>query len=85
MLTALKRGFSTSRSFDNLDLMNHYLAASRFPLLLIYFRAKWNPNCLLADQHITQLKLRNQALEIVKVDTDVAAKISKHYAVKAEP
>jgi hypothetical protein len=35
--------------------MNHYLAANKFSHTLVYFRANWNPNCMLTDQHINKL------------------------------
>jgi hypothetical protein len=35
--------------------MNHYLAANKFSHTLVYFRANWNPNCTLTDQHINKL------------------------------
>ena len=65
--------------------MNHYLAANKFPHTLVYFRANWNPNCTLTDQHITKLASENNGIQIIKVDSDVAHKIARNYSVKAEP
>jgi thiol-disulfide isomerase/thioredoxin len=65
--------------------MNHYLAANQFPHLLVYFRANWNPNCKLTDQHINKIASENGSLQVLTVDSDVAHKIARHYSVKAEP
>lgn len=83
--SVLKRFYSNLKSFENLEELNHYLAANKFPHTLVYFRANWNPNCTLTDQHINKLASEQGALQIVKVDSDVANKIARHYSVKAEP
>jgi hypothetical protein len=53
--TVLRRFYSNLKSFDNLEQLNHYLAANRFAHTLVYFRANWNPNCTLTDQHVNKL------------------------------
>jgi len=83
--SVLKRFYSNLKSFDNLEELNHYLAANKFAHTLVYFRANWNPNCTLTDQHINKLASEQNALQIIKVDSDVAHKIARHYSVKAEP
>jgi len=65
--------------------MNRYLAQKMAPYTLVYFRANWNPNCALTDQHIDKIASQNGSLEVIKVDSDVAHKIARHYSVKAEP
>jgi thiol-disulfide isomerase/thioredoxin len=53
--------------------------------VIVYFTAKWNPYCRITDEHIGELAAAFQQVEIVKVDSDVAPKIARHYLVKAEP
>ena len=53
--TVIRRFYSNLKSFDNLEQLNHYLAANKFPHTLVYFRANWNPNCTLTDQHVNKL------------------------------
>jgi hypothetical protein len=55
MIRNLRRFYSNLRTFDNLDLMNKFLAVQKYSHTLVYFRANWNPNCILTDQHINQL------------------------------
>lgn len=61
------------------------MASSKFSHTLVYFRANWNPNCTLTDQHINKLAADNADLQIIKVDSDTSSKIARHYSVKAEP
>ncbi len=63
--------------------MNQYLATNKFPHTLVYFRANWNPNCRLTDQHVQKLAAENGGLQMIKVDSDVAHKIARHYSVRA--
>ncbi len=63
--------------------MNHYLAANRFAHTLVYFRANWNPNCNLTDKHIQKIASENASLQVIKIDSDVASKIARHYSVRA--
>lgn len=83
--TIIKRLYANIRSFENLEEMNHFLAANQFPHTLVYFRANWNPNCTLTDNHIQKIASENQSLQIIKIDTDAANKIARHYSVRAEP
>lgn len=41
--------FSRLKYFENLDLLNEYLSVQKFPINILYFRATWNPSCLLTD------------------------------------
>ena len=41
--------FATLKRFAELDLMNHYLASNKFPFVIVYFTAKWNPYCKITD------------------------------------
>lgn len=61
------------------------MEVNKFSHTLVYFRANWNPNCALTDQHINKLASENGSLQIIKVDSDVSHKIARHYSVKAEP
>lgn len=81
----LKFGYANLKTFDNLEAMNHHLAANQFSYTLVYFRANWNPNCALTDQHISEFASENPEVHCIKVDSDVAPKIAKHYGVRAEP
>lgn len=85
MLRAARLSFGTIKQFTELNLLTHYLASNRFPFLIVYFTAKWNPYCKITDEHITELANTFQQVEIIKIDSDVAPKIAKHYLVKAEP
>jgi thioredoxin-like negative regulator of GroEL len=53
--------------------------------VLVYFTAKWNPACSITDEHINMLAKSYDQIEIVKIDSDEAPKIAKHYHVRAEP
>lgn len=77
--------YSNIRSFENLELLNSFLLTNKFPHLLVYFRAAWNPQCVESDKHIQHMAATHRFLEIVTVDSDVAPKIARHYAVKSEP
>lgn len=76
--------FTRLKYFENLDLLNEYLSVQKFPVNILYFRAAWNPSCLLTDQHIKQFAKVHQA-PIIRVDSDVAPKIAQHYGVTSEP
>ncbi len=62
--------------------MNTHLLKNKYTHLLVYFRSSWNPQCDITDQHITQLAGENRFLEVIKVDSDLAPKIVKHYGVR---
>lgn len=47
--TAGKTFFGAIKQFTELNLMNHYLASNKFPFLIVYFTAKWNPYCRITD------------------------------------
>ncbi len=85
MLRTIRFFSSNLKTFTELEALNQYLAKNKFDRTLVYFRANWNPNCSLTDQHITRIATENPDTEVIKVDSDVSPKISKHYGVKAEP
>ena len=86
MILRLSQNFSRNlKSFDNLETLNGYLALHKPTHTVVYFRASWNPNCRQSDRDAEKLAATHPHLQIVKVDTDLAPKIAKHYAVKAEP
>lgn len=41
--------FSTIKQFTELQVLNKYLEANKYPYVLVYFTAKWNPACKIAD------------------------------------
>lgn len=84
-LAAGRAAFGAIKQFTELNLLTHYLASNRLPFVIVYFTAKWNPYCRITDEHVNELAASFQQVEIVKVDSDVAPKIAKHYLVKAEP
>ena len=75
---------SRIRNFENLELFNEYLAVQMFPTHLVYFRAAWNPACSLTEQHINAFAQKHD-INIFRIDSDVAPKISQHYGVRSEP
>jgi thiol-disulfide isomerase/thioredoxin len=81
----IRYSFTAIKHFNELPLMSHYLASNKFPFVIVYFTAKWNPYCRITDEHIRELAENYQQVEIIKIDSDVAPKIAKHYLVKAEP
>lgn len=83
MLRALVGRFSTIKQFTELDHLNHYLASNKYPYLIVYFTAKWNPYCKITDEHINELATSFSQIEIIKINSDVAPKIARHYLVKA--
>ena len=52
MLRKLFAGFSRVRQFSELETLNTYLSANRYPYVMVYFIAKWNPACRVADEHV---------------------------------
>ncbi len=82
---AIRCTFATIKQFTEMPLLSHYLASNKFPFVIVYFTAKWNPYCRITDEHVRELASNFQQVEIVKIDSDVAPKIAKHYLVKAEP
>lgn len=86
MLTrVIKRFASNLKTFDKLEELNKYLAARQAPQTVVYFRAAWNPQCEQADQDILKFATANPGIDFIKVDSDAAPKIAKHYSVRAEP
>lgn len=77
--------YSNLRSFGTLEEMNQHLLKHKYVHSLIYFRASWNPQCIIADQQLNQLAASNRFLEIIKVDADTSPKIARHYSVRTEP
>lgn len=84
MLTKIIYRTSRIKPFENLDLLNEYLDVQKLPMNLVYFRAAWNPACVLTDQHIQQFSLKHP-IEIIKIESDVSRRIAEHYGVRAEP
>ena len=52
-------------------------------MTVVYFRANWNPNCMQADRDAEQFAANNAHLDVIKIDSDAAPKIAKHYSVRA--
>ena len=78
----IRMAFTRIKYFENLDLLNEYLNVQKFPINLLYFRATWNPACVLTDEHVRQF-VQSHSLEVVRVDSDVAPKIANHYGVRS--
>jgi thioredoxin-like negative regulator of GroEL len=78
-------GYSNLRNFSSLEELNAHLQSTRQNHTLVYFRAGWNPQCEQADQQLDQLAAHNHFLQVIKVDSDLAPKIARHYGVKSEP
>lgn len=72
-------------SFTALEEMNHHLEHHKYPYLLVYFTAKWNPVCKVSDQHVNEIRLAFPHVAVATVSSDAAPDIAKHYLVKAEP
>lgn len=86
MLTKSIRSFVHNlKTFTSLEEMNSYLRTNRPAQNIVYFRANWNPQCQESDKEIIRVATENPGLDIIKIDSDAAPKIAKHYAVKAEP
>lgn len=77
--------YSNLKSFTSLEELNQHLLKNKFAHALVYFRASWNPQCIVADQQLTNLAGKNRFLEVIKVDSDVSPKIARHYGVRSEP
>lgn len=77
--------YSNLRSFTVLEELNAHLAKQQYAHTLVYFRASWNPQCEIADQQLNQLAAKNRFLEVIKVDSDIAPKIARHYQARTEP
>jgi thiol-disulfide isomerase/thioredoxin len=52
---------------------------------MVYFTARWNPACKIADEHVELVANRYNMMEIIKIDSDVSPQIKSHYNVRAEP
>lgn len=85
MIRSFRRLFSNVKTFNNLEAMNQYLGKNKFSHTVVYFRANWNPNCTITDQHFNDLAKETAGVQFIKVDSDEAPKIAKHYGVRAEP
>lgn len=86
MLTKVIRRFTHNlKNFDNLEELNKYLEINKFPNTLVYFRANWNPQCQESDQDIQKFASKYSGYQVIRVDSDAAPKIAKHYSVRAEP
>lgn len=81
-ITRLAYEVSKIKNFENLGLLNEYLAIQKFPINLVYFRAAWNPACSLTDQHIHTF-VEQHDIEVIRVDSDVGSKIAQHYGVRS--
>jgi thiol-disulfide isomerase/thioredoxin len=55
MIKRIFSTFGTVNRFVELDPLNHYLAGNRFPFVIVYFTAKWNPYCKITDEHINEI------------------------------
>lgn len=81
--TLIKSSFSSMKTFTSLEHLNKYLNENRPAQHVVYFRANWNPQCEKSDQHISQFASDHPGMEIIKIDSDAAPKIAKHYNVKS--
>ena len=77
--------YSNLKSFTSLEELNSHLNKERYTHTLVYFRSSWNPQCEQADQQLNNLVSQNNFLQTIKVDSDVAPKIARHYGVRTEP
>lgn len=85
LLRRLLGNFGTIKQFNELQVLNKYLEINKYPYVLVYFTAKWNPACKITDEHISLVSNRFGDIEIIKVDSDVSPQITSHYNVRAEP
>ena len=83
--TTARLFYANLRSFTVLEELNAHLSKHRFSHVLVYFRSTWNPQCEITDQHVDRLVSQHRFLEVVKVDSDLAPKIAKHYGARSEP
>lgn len=85
MIRTLAKQFGTIKQFADLEILNKYLEVHKYPYVLVYFTAKWNPACKITDEHVNLISNSYNDFEIFKIDSDVSPKISKYYNVRAEP
>ena len=52
MLKRVIQNFSKIKSFNYIGVMNTYLSLKKPPYLMVYFVAKWNPACKMADEDV---------------------------------
>ena len=76
---------SNLKQFEKLEELNTHLLKNKPHHTVVYFRAAWNPQCELTDQHLQHLAAQNSSLEVIKVDSDLCPKIARHYGVRTEP
>lgn len=81
-LFKITNSYTCLKNFENLDLLNEYLLVQKFPINILYFRAAWNPACILTDDHIRQF-IATHKTEVIRVDSDVAPKIAQHYGIRS--
>lgn len=55
---------------------------NKHPMTVVYFRAAWNPNCAQSDKEAEKFAAENAHLDVIRIDSDAAPKIAKHYSVK---
>lgn len=65
--------------------MNKYLELNKYPFVMVYFTARWNPACKISDEHIQLIANQYDDIKIIHVDSDVSPRIKNHYNVRAEP
>jgi len=65
--------------------LNQYLAINRLPFVLVYFKAQWNPNCKITDEHINEIAKKFRKIEVIQINSDLSPNIARHYHVRAEP
>lgn len=86
MLTKVIKRFSHNlKNFDNLEELNKFLTNNKFSNTLVYFRANWNPQCQETDKDIQKFAAKFPGYQVIRVDSDAAPKIARHYSVRAEP
>ena len=85
MLRRLTHSFTRIKQYTELEVFNKYLELNRYPYVMVYFTAKWNPACKIAEDHVSLIAQRFEQIELFKVDSDVSPQIKNHYNVRAEP
>ena len=45
MIRKLISSFGSIKQFTELGTLNKYLELNKYPYLMVYFTAKWNPAC----------------------------------------
>ena len=52
---------------------------------MVYFVAKWNPACKMADEDVKYVSEKYPQITLIKIDCDTSPQVKEHYSVRAEP